>query len=440
MGAAIAMAIGGGGGSSALAQRGPDHGQRSSAAAAPEPVPPRDPGSHAPPQATNSPAGLRPDRGAIASPLPAGLGPASISGASPAEHPSPPLAPALATEAATGAEPVAASGGSALPLLSYAPETHLAFGGFGVYYFRIGDAPADSRPSYIAGAAIYTTRLQTLIDLYPDFWFGNERFHLASVANVRDFPDSFFGIGSHTRAADEERYRFQGVREQVDATVRTVGRLYAGVRQEAQWYHVADPRVGGALEQHTVLGSEGGWRSGIGATLTWDSRDSALSARRGGYYHASITTFQHALGSEYAYTRFNVDLRQFVPLGGDHTLALQLYGDLNAGNIPFQHLALLGGQYRLRGHFEGRFRDKNYLLAQAEYRTPIFLWRFGFVAFAAAGVVAPRVDAFAPADIKWAAGAGVRFALDVRERIHLRADFGAGPDTWGLYVNVLEAF
>ncbi len=327
-----------------------------------------------------------------------------------------------------------------MPLLSYSPETHVAFGAFGVYYFRLGNAGPETRPSYLAGAAIYTTRLQTLVDVYPDFWLDDERFHLASVVNVRDFPDSFFGVGSHTRAEDEERYTFQSAREQLDFTVRTFGRLYAGVRQELQWYRVADARVGGALDQHTVLGADGGWRSGVGATLSWDSRDSALAAHRGGYYHASVTTFQPGLGSDYAYTRLNVDLRQFIPLGGDHTLALELYGDLNAGDVPFQHLALVGGPYRLRGYFEGRFRDKDFVLAQAEYRSPIFLWRFGFVAFAAAGAVAPRLDAFAVDDVKWAAGGGIRFALNQQERIHVRLDAGFGPDTWGLYVNVLEAF
>ena len=94
----------------------------------------------------------------------------------------------------------------------------------------------------------------------------------------------------------------------------------------------------------------------------------------------------------------------------------------------------------MRGYYLGRYRDRNMITAQAEYRAPLF-WRFGAVVFAGFGDVSDSVTAFRLDRFKYSLGCGVRFMFDARERINARIDAGFGKDgNAGVYAMVLEAF
>jgi outer membrane protein assembly factor BamA len=129
-----------------------------------------------------------------------------------------------------------------------------------------------------------------------------------------------------------------------------------------------------------------------------------------------------------------------VRLGAAHSLAFEGFLDVTAGEVPFHQLPMLGGVSRMRGYYEGQYRDRTYAMVQAEYRWMPAFWRVGFVAFVGVGEVWNRWSDAGSGTPKVAAGLGVRYALNVPERIHVRLDVGVGPGTWGLYVNVLEAF
>jgi len=117
-----------------------------------------------------------------------------------------------------------------------------------------------------------------------------------------------------------------------------------------------------------------------------------------------------------------------------------MYDGFISGDPPFQMLNKLGGSYWMRGYYEGRYRDKNMLTFQAEYRFPV-VWRFGGAAFAGIGDVAEELDAFRFDEFKYSLGFGVRFMFDTQERINARLDIGFNTDgDMGIYALVLEAF
>jgi outer membrane protein assembly factor BamA len=121
-------------------------------------------------------------------------------------------------------------------------------------------------------------------------------------------------------------------------------------------------------------------------------------------------------------------------------IALQTYDVFISGEAPFQMLGMLGGSYWMRGYYLGRYRDRNMITAQVEYRFPVW-WRFGAVGFAGAGDVASDAGKFRADRFKHSVGCGVRFMFDTRERINARLDFGFGSDdNAGIYAMVLEAF
>jgi len=107
------------------------------------------------------------------------------------------------------------------------------------------------------------------------------------------------------------------------------------------------------------------------------------------------------------------------------------------GNAPFFNMAQLGGTRRLRGYFEGKFRDKHLLLAQAELRQEGF-GRFGGVAFAGMGTVFGS----AGESLEWRpnGGIGLRYQLDKKQKLNIRADYGFGVKSQGFYLTFGEAF
>ena len=331
------------------------------------------------------------------------------------------------------------NGWAALPLVSYSPETHLGLGAFGIYFFRLSDELATTRPSSVAVVGLYTTRHQAIVELIPELYWDDERWHLWTKLDFRSFPDSFWGIGNHTPSSAEERFEQVSYRMRAWLRHRIFEELYVGVRNETQYLSVTEVQENGLFDTLAIPGEGGGWTVGLGVTVGWDWRDNAVDTRSGGLYQLTAMTWHPAFFSDYEFSRISMDLRHFVPLGSTHTIGFQVYSEVNVGHVPFQQMALLGGQDLMRGYFQGRYRDTAMLVGQAEWRFPIW-WRFRGVLFAGAGDVTHHLRDYAEHGLKVAGGGGLRFSLNEQERLNLRVDVGASPESWGAYLSISEAF
>jgi hypothetical protein len=109
------------------------------------------------------------------------------------------------------------------------------------------------------------------------------------------------------------------------------------------------------------------------------------------------------------------------------------------GDVPFYKLPALGGK-RMRGYFNGRYRDNFYMVMQLEYRQMVW-WRLGFAVFGGVGNVAEEMIDFSFKNIKYNFGAGLRLMFNEAEKVNLRVDFGMGSGgNAGLYFGIEEAF
>ena len=102
-------------------------------------------------------------------------------------------------------------------------------------------------------------------------------------------------------------------------------------------------------------------------------------------------------------------------------------------------MSLLGGTKRMRGYYEGRFRDQNAALIQSEVRFDIYR-RLGGVVFGAVGILGDNKSMLRPDDPKAAYGAGLRFTINRRDHLNIRADYGFGQQSSGFYLTIGEAF
>jgi outer membrane translocation and assembly module TamA len=197
----------------------------------------------------------------------------------------------------------------------------------------------------------------------------------------------------------------------------------------------------GLFATQEIPGEEGFTASGAGLAAVYDSRDNNLFPFSGQYITLSNHFYQDWLGGDTEFFNLKLDARAyFNPGQGSHVIAIQGLMQVNTGNPPFMMLSKLGGDELMRGHFQGRYRDRHILAGQVEYRFPIW-WRFIGVAFVGVGEVAPEFSAFTLRGLKYSMGGGLRFTLDAKERINIRFDYGYGLHrNHGFYFGISEAF
>ena len=325
-----------------------------------------------------------------------------------------------------------------LPGLFYSPETRLGVALFVAPVFRL-DPDTTTRKSPTRILAYYTQEKQWSIQLTHSLFTKGERYALVGDWRFYDYPIFYYGVGDRTREEDETllQYRLITFSERI---LRRVGRqrFFAGPQYilTSLWDIQADSAS--KLRERPPKELRGGVVSGLGPVLLLDTRD-RLTFPTGGSYAELSATFT-GVGGDYAFTRYTADLRRYFGLDtrGRQVLAVQVYGQFHTGAVPFRELAPLGGIQLLRGYYEGRYRDRQLVAVQAEYRAP--LWRrLGFVTFIGVGDVADKVSEFDRALV--AGGAGLRFTFNRRERLNVRADYGVGlGGSGGFYFSIGEAF
>ena len=333
------------------------------------------------------------------------------------------------------------SGFIPIPILFYMPETKIGVGAAVNYYFRESGSKLDSRPSTIMPVLIYTQKKQIISELSANLYWKDEIYHLNGYLSYKKFPDKFYGIGNNT-SDDDEDYTPQIVEFSLDVQKKVYCGLSIGVQYEFEHNKIIEFEEGGHLAQGNILGSEGGTISGIGLLANWDTRNNIFYPTSGSYFQLSASLFGCILGSDYNFNRYNLDLRQYLLLFSSHVIAVQCYINIITGKPPFQKLSLLGERIGnnnlMRGYYEGRYRDKDMIAFQMEYRLPVW-WRFGLVGFVGFGDVADKIKNFEIKKFKYSIGWGIRYLLIRNEKINVRLDFGYGESSSGTYITIGEA-
>ncbi len=352
----------------------------------------------------------------------------------------------LQTIADTNAKKNDRHGFAGAPYIKYGPETGWVGGLVGLYYFHLNSDPNErTRPSDISSGLSYSQLHQYSIGVNYDLYFPGDEYHLMGGVHYQRIPIDFFGIGDYSPRDAIDNYtplrrgtEFTLTKNVIKAENQGEG-LNVGVEGEFRNDEITASNPTGLIATNNVPGAQGGMSDGAGVLATYDTRDNKYSTHDGQYDDVEAQFYGRWLWSDYSFNRYTVDLRRFIPIASDQTLAAQFYGVLANGNEPFYLMAQLGGDSKLRGYYMGRFRDNDLALLQAEYRFPI-VWRFSGVAFAGAGQVGHvlsdfRMDAWRPAF-----GAGLRFLVVPSEHLNARVDYGIGTDSKEVYFSILEAF
>lgn len=335
-----------------------------------------------------------------------------------------------------------------LPILTSAPETGLEIGGAGLYSFYTDTVKAhQTRVSNIYPYISITTKGQSHFSVSTDYWSPKNLYNYTASISYINYPFNFYGIGNSTRKADEESVDEKRFKLNLGAKWLIAKNLYAGFVAGG-----FDYKYTGLDSTANHFGNEpplenifGGASIFAGPSLVYDSRDNNTYSTKGiiinAYYNA-----MHGLMSNNGYVGgyFNIEYSQFFLLSKRLVLGLDIQEQsLTGGSSPFYLLPALGSDEMMRGYYNGRYRDRNFIGGQTELRYRISD-RIGVVGFLGTGEVAHGM--FSINSLKPDYGAGLRYFFDTEKGLSIRADYGIGekkpgePRQSGFYIGLGQAF
>ena len=295
--------------------------------------------------------------------------------------------------------------------------------------FAIG--PGYRRPAIIGDEVHFSAFAVASVQKY---WMVDTRLTMPELARGRvfadvharryDFPEEdFFGLGPDSRREDETFYGLRSTDFGGTAGVRVTPWLSFGSGLEYM-----TPRI-------TVLGDQPDFiRSELSAEI--NTREPRGNPRQGLRYALAYQRFDGRDGSQFDFDRVEADVQHYISLyKRRRVLALRGFASVSdatgSGVVPFYLMRTLGGPDDLRGFRRFRFRDRNLLLLQAEYRWEIFTAMDGAI-FYDAGKVAARMEDLNFSDLESDYGIGFRFGT--RNGVFLRIEGAFGSSGGAHYI------
>ena len=326
----------------------------------------------------------------------------------------------------------------ALPVIYYQPETKFGGGIAGLLRFKQKSEPDSMRHSNIMFVFSGTQLGQILSGIPFQMWFDKEKYNIYGEADFKSINYLFFGIGNHIPSYFRERYYANNPQFTINALRRVYPYLYLGLKYRYDYTNITQLSDTGRLIKG-IIGNKGGTISGAGSTVKYDNRDNQFYATKGYYVEFFALTNGKLIGSDYRFDKYSLDASTYLTLSPKQVLAFNAYGVVTSGTVPFYQMAVLGGEYKMRGLYQGRYRDKDCWVLQAEYRAHLF-WRVGAVAFAGIGNVASQLNQFNYKYTRLAFGGGIRAIVDKKQHLNLRFDAGYSNNRFNYYLTLGEAF
>ena len=345
--------------------------------------------------------------------------------------------------------------------------------GFGIGFllaglYRLDRTDSVTAPSNISIYGNFTTEKFVLLRFSGDNIYNHNKQRLSYSGAFVYFPGAFYGVGYN---AGKEGYA-QDLTTTMGAfrisyCSSLVGRFYIGVSggidysgakyknsgmveymQKIDDNEIAKP--GGQIGEMYDLWKDGkrydpekqdpfsnfiaatgdkpnAFNTNIGLFAQYDTRDVTFNASKGVFVKFEAKWYPEWLGNtRRTFGRFTLTLDYYLKLWKGAVLAYDLYADATAGTPSWHMYAKMGGMERMRGYYEGRYRDKKLVETQIELRQKIYR-RHGIVGWIGGGQVW-GTDKFRWGNTLCSFGCGYRF--EFKNRMNIRLDYG-----WGNFGN-----
>jgi hypothetical protein len=307
-----------------------------------------------------------------------------------------------------------------------------------------------------------STNLSTMFflpytDFYQNIGFGTKQ-NIWTARNMWNIPGELrlsslaqetYGLGGATTNHDKVQLNYKNIRAYFTSNRKLVDYFFAGIGVNYDRYYkvttIGSEISPNAFEKYGVGTGPSSFASGVTFNFLHDSRKNSINAGNSLYYTVIYRVNPTFLQNENQWTSIYADVRKYIPISSLRRKILAFwgyywgaYGKVPYFNLPGTQLELAGRSGR--GYSQARFRGKQMLYLESEYRFDISRNKlFGGVLFAnLQSFTEPETNTFRY--IAPAAGIGARIKFNKQSDTNLTLDFGVGKNSFNFYIGLGEFF
>ncbi|MBS1689669.1 MAG: BamA/TamA family outer membrane protein [Bacteroidetes bacterium] len=338
---------------------------------------------------------------------------------------------------------------SGLPAAGYTLQTGFAGVAIANAAFYTSKHEEENQSNILANLT-YSQYKQIIFPIQTNIWTPGNKYNISSEIRFVKYPSLTYGLGGHTSLDDGYTIDYSGFRVHAGILRSVLKDIYAGVGYNIDYFwniREVDPSSTKATDFQKYGLTETELASGVTLNFLYDNRRNSINPQNGAYINVVYRPNFTFLGSDDNWQSLVVDMRKYfrLPFGSDNVLCFWNYDWLTvAGTPPYLMLPNTGGDAYTntgRGYIQGRFRGKNMLYAESEYRFNITNNEL------IGGVVFVNAESFSEEGsgrfevISPGYGAGLRIKLNKFSRTNVAIDYGFGTGgSRGFFVNLGEVF
>ena len=318
----------------------------------------------------------------------------------------------------------------------YASDTGLGLGLVASALYSTDRSDSTLEKSNASLYSDMTTKGFLMIGIRGNNIFPKKRYRLDYRLYVYTFPSYLWGFSYPQSDNDDNKSKYSRTKFEVMARFLIPINRYSYLGPIARYQYVHAYKLKDKAPQLLEGLPKTVSDFGVGVSYTFDSRDFMLNASRGWFMQLDLTTNPTFLGNN-TYWSAELQLATYRKAWRGAIIAGELHTRQSTGQVPWPMLADVGSSNRMRGYYEGRYRDKNVIDAQVELRQHIW-HRNGIVLWLGAAEVFPRYSDMRFSRILPNAGVGYRWQF--KKGVNVRLDYGFSRNGTGFIFNINEAF
>jgi hypothetical protein len=309
---------------------------------------------------------------------------------------------------------------------------------------------ADAKISNIFIDNLYTQYGQSLNIVRSNIWLNHEKINLVGDWRIYKFPTNTFGLGIESKNENIDPIDFNHLKfyQILNYTVLKNTSLGIGYHLD---YHWAIRETDNVDNHPTELRNYGltksSTSSGMSMNFQYDNRLNCNNPSQGAFLNLQLRSNTKSLGSDQNWQSVTIDARKYFMISKKRkdVLAFWSYNWLTtAGTPPYLDLPSSGfdiSNNTAREYQEGRYRGRNFLYAEAQYRFKILKSGLLGATFSTSFTTVSSGYSNNITKINPALDIGLRIKINKHSNTNLCLDYGIGLNGGkGFTFNINEMF
>jgi len=307
------------------------------------------------------------------------------------------------------------------------------------------DNPDSTKLSVIKTGGEYSLKHQTITWFITNFWTKNNKIDFIGDCRYYIFPSNTYGLGTNTSLnnADPIDYSYLKIYEEV---LRRFGSFYAGGGYDLDYHYNIKALSENTDFQNYNQGAASTTSSGLAAHVKYDTRINMNNSTDANYVSVTYRYNSTLLGSSNDWQYVLLEATKYIPIGKTKSvIAFWTWNEFTFGcKAPYFDLPSNGWDTygnTGRGYIQSRFRGKDMVYLESEYRFPITKnGLLGGVVFvnceSESQWPSNKFEYLAPGE-----GLGLRIKMNRQSKVNLCIDYGFGIlGSRGFFFNLGEVF